>query len=324
MHNISLWRQEAQDILRGISFKKVVVCGPCSIHDPDSAIAYGKELKKLSRQYHDHLFIVMRVFLEKPRTHNKWRGFINDPDLDGSLNLDKGIKDSILLLQDLNALDLPLATEFIDPILSSLTQEFMTWGFIGARTVRSATHRQLASFLTIPVGFKNPLDGDLDAVYAAIDVASSPHKALWPDKTKKELCIQSTPGNYLCHGVLRGHHQGPNYQQAVQFSHPCLIDCAHGNAHKSLKGMITCFYEAIDLSVKHPHIKGVMLESFLNSGCQKPSQNLNYGVSITDPCLSLEQTALMLDDYYKLLSQSQGSSSSFIESCLMSGSSSEM
>lgn len=323
MHSISLWRQQAQDILKGNSQKKVVICGPCSIHDPDSAIAYAQELKKLSRQYHHHLFLVMRVFLEKPRTHNKWRGFINDPDLDGSLNLEKGIQSSVCLLQELSQLDLPLATEFIDPMLAFVTQEFITWGFIGARTVRSSTHRQLASFLKMPVGFKNPLDGDLEAVYAAIDVASSPHKALLPDK-KHNLSIQSTLGNFLCHGVLRGHHQGTNYNQAPYFSKPCLIDCAHGNAHKTLNGMTTCFYDSIDLSIKYPHIKGVMLESFLNSGSQRLSQNLIPGVSITDPCLNINQTALMLDDYYKLLSQSQGSSSNFTESCLISGSSSEI
>jgi 3-deoxy-7-phosphoheptulonate synthase len=322
MQSIFHFRQQAKDIISGHSKKKAVICGPCSIHDIDAAMTYAKELKKISLEYEEHLFIVMRVFLEKPRTKNDWRGFINDPDLDGSLNIEKGIIDSCTLLKALNTLDLPLATEFIDPALSTFTQDFITWGFIGARTARSPTHRQLASFLKMPVGFKNPLDGDLETLYSAIDVASSPHRALMP--TKDHLSIQTTSGNNFSHGVFRGHKLGPNFKEAAKFLKPCLIDCAHGNSNKTLSGMKHCFYEAIDLSITHPLIKGVMLESFLKNGCQKPGNQIEYGISITDPCLSVNETKDMLDDYYKLLSQSHGSSSNLMESCLSSGSSSEI
>lgn len=323
MQSISIFRQKAKDILKGKSDKKVVICGPCSIHDPDDTLSYAKELKKLSELYEDKLFIVMRVFLEKPRTKNDWRGFLNDPDLDNSLNIEKGINESIKLLKELNTLNLPLATEFIDPLLSTLTEEFITWGFIGARTVRSPIHRQLASFLKMPIGFKNPLDGDLDAMQSAINVASSPHRALFPNKDKN-LVIQTTNGNNYCHGVLRGSKLGPNYKEATNLLSPCLIDCAHGNSNKTLLGMKDCFYQVLEIMIQRPNIFGVMMESFLESGCQLVSNNLKKGLSITDPCLSIEETANMLDDFYRLLSQSQGSSSSFIESCLISGSSSEI
>lgn len=321
MDSISKFRQKASDILNGFTNQKVVICGPCSIHDKDACIEYAKELKKVSLSYQDQLFIIMRVFLEKPRTKNNWRGFLNDPDLDNSLKLEKGIQESQALLKELSVLKIPLATEFIDPCLAFLTQGFITWGFIGARTVRSPTHRQLASFLKMPIGFKNPLDGDLETVYSAIHVANSFHTALLPDD-KNNLSIQSTPGNNLCHGVLRGSNIGPNFQKAKNFIGPCLIDCAHGNANKTVHGMKSCFDEAIILSLKHSHIKGVMLESFIHAGSQKITNNLAYGVSITDPCLSLYETTEMIDRYYKLLSQSQGSSSNLIESCLISGSSS--
>lgn len=322
MSHVTLFRQIAKDIIKGRLHKKVVICGPCSIHDVQATLHYAKEIKKMAHAFQDEIFLVMRVFLEKPRTKNDWRGFINDPDLDGTLNIEKGINQSLYLLKELDKMGIAIATEFIDPNFAVLTQEFITWGFIGARTVRSPIHRQLAAFLNMPIGFKNPLDGDLETLHSAIEVAGSTHKALYPSRTL-DLTIQSTNGNRFCHGVLRGSVDGPNYHQACYFENICMIDCAHGNSSKTIEGMKEAFYKASHITLGHKHVIGLMLESFINKGSQIITQKLDYGVSITDPCLDIQTTFVMLEDYYKLLSQSHGSSSNFIESCLMSGSSSD-
>lgn len=322
MHNVLNFRQIAQGILKDRIHKKIVVCGPCSIHDISSTLQYAKKLKVLHDRYHDHLFIIMRVFLEKPRTTNNWRGFLNDPHRDGSNDLENGIALSKQLLSKLNSFNLPLATEFIDPNLSSLTKDFFTWGFIGARTVRSPTHRQLAAFLDMPCGFKNPLDGDLDALYAAVDIAKSHHKAYMA--SGGTLKILSTEGNHFAHAVLRGSNHGPNYKLAKDFTQPVLIDCAHGNSSKTLEGMKQAFRDSMLLSLENPQIKGMMLESFLHSGKQTNKECLIEGISITDPCLGMDETQTLLDEYYRLVSQSHGSSSGFNGSALISGSSSEI
>jgi len=315
-------RQLAQNILLGQTLKKVVIVGPCSIHNTKEALEYALKLKSLSLKVQDHLFIVMRVFLEKPRTKNDWRGFLYDPHLNGSLNLQEGLKISTALLEELVKLDIPVATEFIDPLIAHLIKDKITWGFIGARTTRSPVHRQLASFLPMPIGFKNTLDGDLEATKAAISVANSSHCALINDDLYR-LRFETSMGNPLAHLVLRGTLEGPNYTKALDLRDPLLIDCAHGNSSKTLEGMVKAFYESIKLSLEFDHIKGVMLESFLNEGNQGLCQSLKPGVSVTDPCLSFENTEKLILDYYKLVSQSQGSSSVSTASSLISISSSD-
>lgn len=272
----------------------------------------------LQKEVQDHLFLVMRVFLEKPRTFNDWRGFIQDPDLDHSLDLEKGLQTSLSLLQQINKLNVPIATEFIDPYLASKIKDFVTWGFIGARTTRSPIHRQLAAFLDMPVGFKNPLDGDIDASLQSIIVAGTKHHAYYPDH-QGFMSLQKTNGNPSCHLVLRGSNTAPNHHLAKMLHDPLIIDCAHGNSNKTISGMKTTFYESINMIVENPNIKGVMLESFIKEGKQSFSSNIDPCLSLTDPCLDMETTALMILDFYKLLSQSQGSSSGRTRSSLSSG-----
>ena len=318
MHKVLKFRKTAQDILSGLSPLKALIIGPCSIHNIEETFEYAVKLKELEFLVKDRIFIVLRVFLEKPRTANSWRGFLHDPDLNGSLDLEKGIKLSKKLLDGLLQLELPLATEFIDPCLAQLLERFITWGFIGARTTRSPTHRQLAAFLKMPIGFKNPLDGDLHALTQAIDVAKAPHQALC---TNSDLCleIKKTQGNPFCHSVLRGSFQGPNYHMAKHLHDPLIIDCAHGNSGKTLNGMIEAFTNSSHLAASYPHIKGLMPESFLNAG--KQTVIGDKGLSLTDPCLSFAETKSLVLDFYKLLSQSQGSSSALMESSFRSTSS---
>jgi 3-deoxy-7-phosphoheptulonate synthase len=317
------FRKQIEEILRGQTHKKALVVGPCSIHHIEQTLVYAKKLKALADRVDDHLLIVMRVFLEKPRTQHHWRGFMIDPDLDGRCDLNKGIRLSKELLCQLNDLNLPLATEFIDPNLAPFIADHISWGFIGARTMRSPLHRQLASFLPMPIGFKNPLDGDLTALEQAIDVASHPHVALIPNN-QGYLELKRSEGNPMCHGVLRGSSQGSNIQNAQQYLNPLIIDCAHGNSSKTLHGMTNAFDHTLSLLIHHPHIKGLMLESFLESGSQPITHTLVDGISVTDPCLSFETTQELIFTFYRLLSQSQGSSSPITGSSLRSTSSSEM
>jgi 3-deoxy-7-phosphoheptulonate synthase len=323
MHKVLELRHQAKEILQGHCPKKVLIIGPCSIHEPLETLAYAQKLKALAQKVEDKIFIVMRVFLEKPRTSSDWRGYIYDPDLDGSSDLKKGIFLSVQLLKELVALDIPLATEFIDPNLATILEPYITWGFIGARTMRSPIHRQLASNLPMPIGFKNPLDGDLSALCSAIKVANTSHTGLFADDT---LCLKflQTPGNPFCHGVLRGSRQGPNYREANNFQQPVMIDCAHGNSSKTLEGMKQAFVESSKMSAKAPHIIGLMLESFLEQGHQKIEFPLIPGVSITDSCLDWAQTEHLVMNFYRLLSQSQRSVSGSITSSLSSNSSSEI
>ena len=323
MQKVKEFRDQGFEIIQGRSSKKVLVVGPCSIHDPSETLEYAKKLKQRSVSVEDKLFIVMRVFLEKPRTSHDWKGFIYDPFLNGTCQLEKGIKASIDLLEDLQKLELPLATEFIDPNLAPLIAPYISWGFIGARTMRSPIHRQLAAFLTMPVGFKNPLDGDLEALDSAIKVASLSHTALIPTEDLT-LKIKTTSGNPYCHGVLRGSKNGPNYKLALNLSEKLLIDCAHGNSLKTLMGMEKAFYESLDICTTSSHVMGLMLESFLEEGKQSVIHPLKKGVSITDPCLNFIKTKKLILDFYKLLSHSQRSFSSSIESSFKSTSSSEM
>jgi 3-deoxy-7-phosphoheptulonate synthase len=322
MIRVEEFRREIQDILTGRLNKKALIVGPCSIHNPEEALQYAKKLKAASMLVSDKILIIMRAFLEKPRTTNSWRGYITDPHLDGSLDLRYGIDKSKEFLNHLNQLEIPIAYEFIDPNLAFIVKDHISWGFIGARTVRSPTHRQLASDLEMPVGFKNPLDGDIEAVMQAIEIAATPHVALMSDSELK-LAVKKTHGNPYCHAVLRGSKLGPNYNFASHMTSATIIDCAHGNSGKTLSGMRSAFDASCRILIQNPHIKGLMLESYLHEGSQKNNPSLKTGLSITDPCLSFEETQYFIEEYYKLLSQSQGSSSTLTGSSSISASSSE-
>jgi len=324
MQNIAKWRALASDILIRKSDKKVLVLGPCSVHNEEEMIEYAFKIKALIPQVEEKFFIVLRTFLEKPRTGHDWKGFVADPFLDQSQDLKTGITRSLKLLDRLIELDIPLAMEFIDPNLAPLFAPYITWAFIGARTMRSPIHRQLASWLPMPVGFKNPLDGDIQACFQAMEVANHSHKGFFSDRSLS-LSYQITPGNPLVHPVLRGSHQGANHTLALDMTSPVMIDCAHGNSRKNVKMMGQIFLESLSWSLEHPSIFGFMLESYLEGGSQPLHFPLQRGLSITDPCLGCEETEALILTGYKLLSQSRTSSpSGHLGSSLSSPSSSEM
>jgi 3-deoxy-7-phosphoheptulonate synthase len=299
-------KKQAKDIFDKKDDRKVLIVGPCSIHDKASTLEYAKLLKEVMEETKDKLFIIMRAFIEKPRTGSDWKGFLSDPNVEGSDNLTLGLQEGLELFEQLKELNIPLATEFIDYNLAPLFSRFITWGFIGARTTRSPIHRTLSSYLDLPIGFKNPLDGDISAALAACDVAKNSHEILIPD-ANFSLKIEKTKGNPRAHTVLRGSSFGSNHQEARLLRYPLIIDCAHGNSQKNIQKMEECFDESLEMMLEYNHILGLMFESHLYEGCQNSSAKpLKYGVSITDPCVGFEKTKQMI---YKAYSALQTSSS---------------
>ncbi len=299
-------RNTIEAIIKGEDKRLLVIIGPCSIHDTDAAIDYAKQLKLLQAQYNDSLYIVMRVYFEKPRTTVGWKGLISDPDLDKSFNVAKGLHLSRQLLMDINALGLAAATEFLDMVTGQYISDLISWGAIGARTTESQVHRELASALSCPVGFKNGTDGNIKIAIDAIKAASSPHVLYSPDK-KGQMCIYQTSGNPYGHIILRGGRQ-PNYHRqdikttneqllASGMNDKIMVDCSHGNSNKEhLKQLDVA--KAIAKQIQQPNcaIFGVMVESFLVAGRQdvQPDSPLTYGQSITDACLDLTTSKILL------------------------------
>ncbi|RLK51483.1 3-deoxy-D-arabinoheptulosonate-7-phosphate synthase [Alkalispirillum mobile] len=303
-------RETVRNILDGKDHRLLVVVGPCSIHDPEAALDYAKRLKALSDQVSDTLFIVMRVYFEKPRTVTGWKGLINDPDMDDSFRIDEGLYQARKLLLDLAEMGLPTATEALDPIIPQYLQDLITWTAIGARTTESQTHREMASGLSTPVGFKNGTDGSLDVAINAMKSAAHPHSFLGinPDGG---CSIIRTRGNSYGHVVLRGGHGQPNYdsvhmtlceQELEKAGLPAriVVDCSHANSNKDpalqpvvLKDLVHQILEGNESLV------GVMLESNLGWGNQKlgasPAE-LEYGVSITDACVDWQTTEQALGE----------------------------
>ncbi|ABI55630.1 3-deoxy-7-phosphoheptulonate synthase [Alkalilimnicola ehrlichii MLHE-1] len=297
-------RETVRNILDGKDHRLLVVVGPCSIHDPKAALDYAKQLKALSDQVGDSLFIVMRVYFEKPRTVTGWKGLINDPDMDDSFRIDNGLFQARKLLLDLAEMGLPTATEALDPIIPQYLQDLITWTAIGARTTESQTHREMASGLSTPVGFKNGTDGSLDVAINAMKSAAHPHSFLGIN-SRGECSIIRTRGNSYGHVVLRGGHGQPNYdsvhialceQELEKAGLPAriVVDCSHANSNKDpalqpmvLKDLVHQILEG------NQSLVGVMLESNLGWGNQKLGADpaaLDYGVSITDACIDWPTT----------------------------------
>jgi 3-deoxy-7-phosphoheptulonate synthase len=307
--------------LNGASKKKVLILGPCSIHSFEGALSYARNVFLLQEKVKDHLFLVMRCFIEKPRTKNSWKGFMNDPDLDGSCDIRKGIFLSRKLLIALAKMAVPAALEFLDLHCSCFFEDLVTWGFIGARTSLSQPHRQMASSFSMPVGFKNPIDGNLEHGLHSVEVASLPHRCLRIDKAGK-LCIALSRGNPHAHLVLRGALTGPNYhlfpkiKEALEkriLPKKIMIDCAHDNANSCLDKQKEVFRCAAGLMQNDDALFGLMLESNLIRGSQKMDvskiEGAFYGkalegLSITDPCLDWEETEELVFSLYEELSQS--------------------
>lgn len=297
-------RSQACRIMQGTDGRKALIVGPCSIHDRASAIEYGRRFKELSNAVRETCFLVMRVYLEKPRTSTGWKGLLYDPHLDGSHDIQTGLLWSRELLSTLAEMGVPCATEFVDPLAALYFEDLITWGFIGARTSASQPHRQFASQLHIPIGFKNSTDGNLKSAVLGVKSAFSPHSSLNIDIHGK-ICAAQSSGNPLSHVVLRGACDFTNYDepsvhaavQKLEAEHlptRLMIDCSHGNCQKRFERQVETFSAILGLLEEgNPHILGMMLESHIESGNQILTDDLDalqYAVSITDPCIDWKTT----------------------------------
>jgi 3-deoxy-7-phosphoheptulonate synthase len=303
-------RQEIQAVLEGRDARKLVIVGPCSIHDPEAALDYAARLCELREQVGDALLLVMRVYFEKPRTTVGWKGLINDPHLDGSNDIPTGIRTARALLRDIAELGMPAATEMLDPIIPQYIADLVSWTAIGARTTESQTHREMASGLSMPVGFKNGTDGSLGVAINAMIAASRPHSFLGIDGAGR-VGVVRTAGNPHCHVVLRGGAAGPNYGAAevnkataalskAGVSPGVMIDASHDNSGKNpLRQPAVLTDVAAQLRGGERHILGVMLESHLREGRQElvDKATLTYGQSITDGCIGFDRTCQVLQSF---------------------------
>ena len=299
-------RQALHRIIHAMDDRLLVVVGPCSIHDPAAAREYAQRLVRERERHADTLEIVMRVYFEKPRTTVGWKGLINDPDLNRSFDINKGLRVARELLLDINEMGLPAGTEFLDMITPQYFADLISWGAIGARTTESQVHRELASGLSCPVGFKNGTDGSVRIALDAVKAASQPHHFLSVTKGGHSAIV-ATSGNEDCHIILRGGKE-PNYErqhveaacrEAAQSAQACrlMIDCSHGNSRKNPDNQLLVARDiAEQLSDGETRVFGVMIESHLVAGRedQVPGKPITYGRSITDACIGWEATEEVL------------------------------
>jgi 3-deoxy-7-phosphoheptulonate synthase len=302
-------RQVIQDIISRKDKRFMVIAGPCSIHDEAAAIEYAQRLRALQEEVKDTIFLVMRVYFEKPRTTVGWKGLINDPNLDGTYDIVKGLKKARRLLNEITDMGLPTATELLDPFIPQYLAGLVCWAAIGARTTESQTHREMASGLSMPVGFKNGTDGNLKVALNAMIAAGSPQHFLGIDHNG-QASIVTTTGNPYAHLVLRGGKR-PNYDSVTirevmdmlaekKLINGIVVDCSHSNSRKQYGEQSVVWNDVLHQRISgNDTIIGMMLESNLNEGQQKNTGDLNtmkYGVSITDACISWETTeGLILD-----------------------------
>lgn len=301
-------RNTIKSILHGEDNRLIVVVGPCSIHDPQAALEYAHRLAKLASEVKDTLFIVMRVYFEKPRTTVGWKGLINDPDMDGTHSISKGLGIARQLFGAITALRLPIASEMLDPITPQYLSDMISWGAIGARTTESQTHREMASGLSFPVGFKNGTDGGLKIATDAMAAACRPHSFLGINYAGRSSIVQTT-GNPDIHIVLRGGNDSPNYSpediaatamllKKNNLPASIMVDCSHANSYKNHERQGEVLHNIVEQILSGTaNICGVMIESNLHAGNQSIPDNLTqlkYGVSITDKCVDWETTVDML------------------------------
>ena len=307
---ISHTRQNIHNIMSGDDDRLLVIIGPCSIHDPMAALEYARRLKEVRKEYEDTLEIVMRVYFEKPRTTVGWKGLINDPYLDESYRIDEGLRIARQLLIDINRQGVPAGSEFLDMISPQYIGDLISWGAIGARTTESQVHRELASGISAPVGFKNGTDGNIRIATDAIQSASRPHHFLSVHKNG-QVAIVHTKGNTNCHVILRG-GKAPNYDaehvaaackdlEAAHLPATLMVDCSHANSSKQYERQKDVAHDiATQIEGGSRSVFGVMIESHLQAGAQKftPGKNevssLEYGKSITDACLGWEDSLATL------------------------------
>lgn len=308
-------RNEIADIIHGNSNKLLIVVGPCSIHDITSALEYAQKLSILAHEYYDKMIIVMRVYFEKPRTTVGWKGFIYDPHLDNSCDICEGLEKSRELIINILKLKLPVACEFLDTITPQYFSDLVSWGAIGARTTESQIHRQLASGLSMPIGFKNGTDGNIKIAIDGMIAANACHAFCGID-TLGMPSIVHTIGNNDTHIVLRGSSvKGPNYSlhNIIEARHDMnqsnlvrkiLIDCSHDNSEKNFKNQNKVFFHTLENYINYPNlILGMMIESNLVEGKQTITslEQMEYGKSVTDGCIGWEETCEMLLKCYKTI-----------------------
>ena len=312
---VSRSREQIKDIILRKDRRLMVVVGPCSIHDTDAAVEYAKRLSALSRQVEDQLLLIMRVYFEKPRTTVGWKGLINDPDMNGTHLISKGLGIARGLLGRITALEVPVANEMLDPITPEYVADMISWGAIGARTTESQTHREMSSGLSFPVGFKNGTDGNLQIAIDAMKAAQHTHSFLGINREGRTSIIQ-TSGNPDVHIVLRGGSRKVNYHPE-DIAHTeeflkknnllptIMVDCSHGNSNKDYQKQPEVLESVVDqILAGNSSISGVMIESYLEAGNQKiPADisQLKYGVSITDACIDWSTTERILLDAHKKL-----------------------
>ena len=297
-------RQTVNDIIQGRDQRLLAIIGPCSLHDPKAALEYAQNLKKLASEIEEEMFVVMRTYFEKPRTVGGWKGLILDPKMDGSYDIGGGIMAARSLLLDIVKMGLPVGCEVLDPIIPQYIDELMSWSSIGARTTESQIHRNLASGLSVAVGFKNSTSGDLFNAINAIKSAHQPASFIGMDASGASAIFRTT-GNDCCHLILRGGDQSPNYyeddvenarvfMQKEGVNPSIIIDCSHANSRKHYERQKRVLRSLIDqVSWGEKAIRGFMLESNLEQGCQKIPEDLStlkYGVSVTDACIGWDET----------------------------------
>ncbi|QUE51561.1 3-deoxy-7-phosphoheptulonate synthase [Luteolibacter ambystomatis] len=308
---VSAAREQSDAILKGEDDRLLVVVGPCSIHDPEAAIEYGKKLKAEAERLKGDLLVIMRVYFEKPRTTVGWKGLINDPHLDDSFDINHGLRVARGLLLDLANMGVPAGTEFLDTISPQYIADLIAWGAIGARTTESQVHRELASGLSMPVGFKNGTGGSIQLALDAIQSSSRPHHFLSVTKQGVSAII-STTGNTSCHIILRGGKSGPNYSaEAVtevvtmlneqKLPPYVMVDCSHGNSMKDFRNQ-PMVADALckQIAEGSKAVTSVMVESNLVEGNQKVNADrskLTYGQSVTDACIGWDDTVKVLDAF---------------------------
>ena len=312
LNTVKRARKEIKKILDRKDKRLLAIVGPCSIHDKNAAIEYAKRLKELSDSVSEKILIVMRVYFEKPRTTVGWKGLINDPEIDGSHKINEGIELARMILLEINNLGVPCATETLDPVTPQYLADLISWSAIGARTTESQTHRELASGLSMPVGFKNATNGELSIALNAMKSSLQSHHFLGISQDGFSSVIR-TAGNQDVHLVLRGGSSGPNFDsvsinKAVKalecegLSKSIMIDCNHANSGKDpLKQELVLRNIVLQIKDGNKSIIGIMIESNLNGGNQKISEEMKYGVSITDACLDWENTDRIISDTFESL-----------------------
>lgn len=309
-------RNEIEQILQGKSEKIICIVGPCSIHNYDDAIDYAKELVKLRNEYKSHLLIIMRVYFEKPRTTIGWKGFINDPDLNNTFDVNKGLRQARRLLVEINKLGLPCGCEMLDPFTPQYFDDLISWAAIGARTCESQIHRQMVSGLSMPTGFKNTTSGNIQSAIDGMRAASIKH-VFFGINDNGENCMIHTKGNNNTHLILRGSSEGPNYYK--EYVEKCntnniMIDCSHGNSMKNYRNQESVFLNVLEqikeqkkeMKERKNKIIGVMIESNIKEGKQfielvgpNEIKPLEKGMSVTDGCISIYKTKELLNTIYE-------------------------